>query len=69
MSVGMYRGCDVRLSVWWNTQMYICTERQVDKGYAGAARRLRTLGLRAGASSAGAVRLDEDAGPRCTHQA
>ena len=69
MSVVMYRWCDVRLLVWWNVQMFICTDRQVDKSYAGAARRLSSLGLHAGAGSAGAVRLDEVAGPQCTYQA
>ena len=37
MSVGKYKWCDVPLSVWWSVQMYIRTDRQVDKGYAGAA--------------------------------
>ena len=53
MPVVMYRWWDVRLSVWWNGLMYICTDRQVDKAILTPLRRLRTLALHAGAGSTG----------------
>ena len=64
MSVGLYKWCGVHLSVWWNVQMYICISL-----YWRCPRYRRCWPYTPELAVLGAVRLDEGAGPRCTHQA